>query len=126
MSHTWRARCRAQHLQELVDTHLAQLYPNGTPRNARGHFVNPALVDPDGRCARERCAGCPRERPLFELVEVPEGMAVPAGWYCGACRGRLERAGLLTRAQLAEACGAPLEVVERYRRGRETIAPPAT
>lgn len=105
MSSEWRIPNRAAALRAQAAEHLQRI----------GVTVDPEPVNENGVYVRERCGGCPRIVPVFELVDAKWTGAVPGDYACGACRGRLNRAGVLGAADWTAAHGAPSQLVERLR-----------
>lgn len=115
---TWVARTRADELQEVVSEHMGQLMVSGPLLTPLGEELKPddtTLLDGNGGEMRERCSGCPRVRAISDLVIAPPNPVIAAGAYCDACRGRMHRQGVFTKAEWAEAAGAPPEVVARFQ-----------
>ena len=114
MAEKWRARTRADDLTEQAEEHLSRMFEGAAPRNASGQFVTADVVDAEARAPKEACDGCRRVRPVFELVLADGVPGVEPGAYCGACRGRMARQGVATRATWAAATGAPPTVVAKF------------
>lgn len=111
----WEMSTRASEMEAQAAAWLAEIFPDGEPRNAAGRFVSPEPSDATGNAPREVCPGCGRRVYVFELTDarlIPEH---PGDYACGACRGTLERQGIVSRAEWAERYAAPPEMVAGLR-----------
>lgn len=118
MNTRWEPPTRLSTLTEMAREGMADVLgvePEAVPEE------DIALVNEEGPAERELCpGGCRREAPLFELVEIPEGLEGAGGAraLCGACRERLDREGTLPKGRLLEALGAPSELIQRIESAR--------
>lgn len=112
---TWKAPTRAREMEDQAAAWLADMFPETTPRNAFGRFTDPEPADSEGAGPREVCPGCGRRVFVAELVDarlIPEH---PGDYACGACRGSLDRSGVVTRGEWVERYGAPAATVAKLR-----------
>lgn len=111
----WHIRSQADAMAEQAEEHLARIFGDAPPRNAMGEFVSPSPVTEEGDAPKERCPGCGRRRPVFELSDASLVPEHPGDYACGACRERLERKGTICAGEWVERYGAPPELVTRLR-----------
>lgn len=127
----WRPRTREDELRERIEEHralrgrVAGEWPSDVEAPPP---APPAVINADGVHAREACAACRREVPLFELVDARQVPEHDGDWACGSCREGHARAGRITLEEWMKRLGAPavvlrgLQEVDRQigRGGRRT------
>lgn len=111
----WNIRSQADAMAEQAAEHLARIFGDEPPRNAMGEFISPSPVTAEGDAPKERCPGCGRLRPVFELVDASRVPEHPGDYACGACRGSLTRRGVVSRGEWVARYGAPAALVSRLR-----------
>lgn len=119
----WARRRRGDRFEDLDASQVPEAF-----RPLVGRF----LENRAGDNASVRAPCCGREAPLDGLLDlrgiaqatrrnylsqVPEISNPDAAFICGACRAALLGRGVVEKWRLAQATGAPADVVERLRNG---------